>query len=295
MWFWKVSWGKWDAIWTYSPITTAAISADSRPVLYHCVDNIAAQPLMPAEAIDRYETELVHTADLIFSTAPDLTDRLRRMGADNVIEHTNVVDFEHFGKEYRMRDDSESSRRPSPRTIGFVGALSRYKVDLQLLRRVAEKYPDADVVLIGQIGEGQPGETLAELKDLTNVKLLGPKPYSELPGIISTFDVALLPVPINPYTRSMFPMKFFEYLACGIPVVSTRIPALEKFGDSAFIADTDEQFVEYVKVASTVSRNWRDNARTLASKYTYRERTAEMCCMLDRLLASKSGSVDGTL
>lgn len=285
---WRLTWGPWDTVWTYSPITMAAVPVGSLPVLYHCVDNISAQPLMPTEAIDRYETELVHRADVIFSTAPDLTDRLGRMGAVKVIEHTNVVDFDHF---------QNAVRRPSTeiKTIGFVGALSRYKVDLKLLKLVAENFPDHEIVLVGQVGEGQPGETLEELRHLNNVKLLGPKPYGELPQIMAGFDVALLPVPINDYTKSMFPMKFFEYLSSGVPVVSTAIPSLEKYGSHAFISVTNEQFLEDIRAAMDISDDWRDNGRTLASNYTYRRRTADMYAALKQVTDIRSDRRNGSL
>lgn len=278
MWAWRVRWGRWDVVWTYSPITTAAITLDSRPVLYHCVDNISAQPFMPTDVIDRYESELVRRSDLVFSTAPELTDRLAAMGASGVIEHTNVVDFEHFGGSAPL------PQRPGcggARRIGFVGALSRYKVDLEILKLVAERYPDDQIVLIGQIGEGQPGETLDELSGLRNVAFLGPKPYDELPRHMASFDVALLPVPINMYTKSMFPMKFFEYLASGVPVVSTAIPSLETFRPRVFISETPEDFVNNIETAISASDEWREKGRLLASRYTYRQRTADMTKALE--------------
>ena len=76
------------------------------------------------------------------------------------------------------------------------------------------------------MGEGDPETDLAELMGLRNVHLLGPRPYGQLPSYLRGFDLALLPCPMNAYTRSMFQMKFFEYLAAGLPVVATDLPAL---------------------------------------------------------------------
>lgn len=277
---WRLTWGRWDIVWTYSPITMAALPLGSAKILYHCVDNISAQPMMPSETIDRFERRLVRRADLIFTTAPHLTERLRTMGAAEVIEHTNVVDFEHFEASGR---EVNPVGAVSPPVLGFVGAISRYKVDLNLVGRVAEKFPDCQIVLIGQVGEGQPGETVAELEKYANVRLVGPRSYSDLPMEMAAMDVALLPVPINDYTKSMFPMKFFEYLASGTPVVSTAIPSLMQFRAFAFISDSPEDFLDNISEALNVSPDWREKGRILASRYTYKRRTADMLGALERV------------
>lgn len=284
---WRAAWGRWDAIWTYSPMTMAAFSVGKLPLLYHCVDNIAAQPGMPRVAIERYERELVNRADLVYATAHDLSRRLALMGARHVVEHTNVVDYNHFSRGEvslaERRGDGDTTIR---KRIGFVGALSRYKVDLVLVRKLAVAYPDAEVVLIGQIGEGQPGETLEELRDLSNVVLLGPRKYSELPELMAGFDVGLLPVPINEYTKSMFPMKFFEYLACGVPVVSTAIPSLSDFEGHAYFSDSHEEFIRNIAAAMGADSEWRNRGRSLASSYTYEYRTRAMTKELQQLVTA---------
>lgn len=277
---WRRSWGAWDLVWTYSPVTTAAFSFRRGAVLYHCVDNISAQPTMPSEAVARYEAELVQRADLIFTTAPELTARMEAMGASGVHEHTNVVDFEHF-----VTAGQRDTIGGAP-IVGFVGAISEYKVDLPLIIQVAESYPSYEVVLIGQVGEGQPGATVDALQQLPNIKLAGPRRYDQLPKELAQMDVAILPVPINEYTKSMFPMKFFEYLAAGIPVVATDIPSLREFNDFAFIAKSHEDFIAAIPAALASDSDWRDNGRKLASRYTYQQRTTDMLEKLADLLTS---------
>lgn len=279
---WRYRWGNWDAVWTYSPITLAAIEAGSAPLLYHCVDNISAQPSMPRQAIDHYETKLVERADLIYATAPELTERLLAMGAKHVEEHTNVVDFEHFSK---VQSRGKGTMACESARIGFVGALSSYKVDVALVKKVADTFPSSEIYLVGQVGEGQPGETLDELRTYKNIVFAGPRDYAELPALIASFDVALLPVPINEYTKSMFPMKFFEYLACGVPVVSTAIPSLSNFKKYAFFSNSHDEFVENVSSALSVSEDSRRAGRELAALYTYKRRTSDMTSKLQLAVA----------
>ena len=98
------------------------------------------------------------------------------------------------------------------------------------------------------MGEGVPSTNLARLCAHPNVHLMGARPYALLPDYLRGFDLALLPCPINAYTRSMFPMKFFEYVAAGVPIVATALPALSGQAHMArlcadapgFLASVDE-------------------------------------------------------
>jgi glycosyltransferase involved in cell wall biosynthesis len=99
--------------------------------------------------------------------------------------------------------------------------------------------------LIGDEREGQADERLARLAKRGNVHLLGWRPYARLPEYMAGLDVGLLPQLVNDYTRAMFPMKFFEYVAAGLPVVSTPLDAIREFsalyragsGAASFIAE----------------------------------------------------------
>jgi glycosyltransferase involved in cell wall biosynthesis len=99
------------------------------------------------------------------------------------------------------------------------------------------------IVLIGRVGEGDPEPLLDVLEVCTNIHLLGPRSYRELPDYLRGFDLALLPCPINAYTCSMFPMKFFEYVAAGLPVVSTDLPALREYSHLAHLCPDRASFL----------------------------------------------------
>jgi glycosyltransferase involved in cell wall biosynthesis len=92
---------------------------------------------------------------------------------------------------------------------------------------------------VGPIGEGDPGTRVAALQQLPNVHFMGSRSREELPGYLQGFDVCLLPNRLNRYTRHMFPLKFFEYLSAGKPVVMTPLPSLETFRHLAFVAEAD--------------------------------------------------------
>jgi glycosyltransferase involved in cell wall biosynthesis len=271
-----------EVLWTYNPMTTRLFPMRGfDTVVYHCVDEIDAQRGMPAHEIREAERELLAAADCCFVTAEHLL-ATRRPHCANIHYLPNVADFEHFARA-RAADTAipdDLARLPAPR-IGFVGAISDHKIDVALLRRLAEAHPEWSIVLIGKIGEGDPWADVAELRGLSNMHLLGPRSYAELPAYLKGFDAALLPSALNDYTRGMFPMKFFEYLAAGCPVVSTELPALRAYAHVASFAATHEEFVAALESALRGRGPALAARLAVAREHTYERRTARMLELLE--------------
>jgi glycosyltransferase involved in cell wall biosynthesis len=277
-----------DLLWTYNPLTGALLDLQTsgfHQFVYHCVDDLTAQPCMPVALIEREEAALCKAVDQLFVTSPEL---LRTRGRHNL--HTrydpNVADVAHFAaaRDPQLPLPADLQALPAGPRLGFIGAVSRYKLDLDLLLRLANHRPDCQLVLIGRVGEGDPGTDLSALEGVANVHLLGPRPYSQLPAYLRGVDLALLPCPINAYTRSMFPMKFFEYVAAGVPVVATALPALSDqahlahlCGDAAsFLAAVDQ----LLAIPEGVGPRQPIPLNTLPTWCSYRGRTQ---AMLDEL------------
>jgi glycosyltransferase involved in cell wall biosynthesis len=135
--------------------------------------------------------------------------------------------------------------RGLPRPIlGYFGLLAEDWVDVPLLERVADRFPHGSLVLIGRATRD-----LASLASRPNVHLLGRRPYASLPSYCRAFDVALNVFPLNDVTLAANPLKVREYLAAGLPVVSTRIPEVEVLGDRVRVARDHEGFLEEVAQA----------------------------------------------
>ena len=99
-------------------------------------------------------------------------------------------------------------------------------------------------------------------------------------------NVGLLPCVLNQYTRAMFPMKFFEYLAAGLPVVSTRLPSLEEFAEYIDFANTAEEFASIINQILSNSSHFDDRrVKKLVSKYSYRKRTETMIKIIEQILS----------
>jgi len=221
-------------LWTYNPLTLLYLPLKGFTLsVYHAVDAVQEQPCMPRALIESEEARLCRSVNQVFTTSPYLAERLA-MHTDRICYEPNVADRDHFSTALEQRQDPgfvdppELRGIPEPK-IGFVGAISSYKLDFELIRSVALRHPEWHFVFIGPQSEGEPSTDLTQLCGLGNVHWLGPKPYSQLPRFLAGFQCAWLPLQCNAYTRAMFPMKFFEYLFAGLPVVSTRIHALRSF------------------------------------------------------------------
>jgi glycosyltransferase involved in cell wall biosynthesis len=284
-----------DLLWTYNPLTGCLLPLEHsgfRQLVYHCVDDLAAQPCMPAALIALEEERLCRAATQIFVTSPEL---LQSRGCFNpqIRYDPNVADVDHFAvaRDPQLPIPPDLQALPPGPRLGFIGAISAYKLDLKLIADLARHRPDCQIVLIGRVGEGDPDTVLDALVALANVHHLGPRSYGQLPSYLRGFDVALLPCPLNDYTRAMFPMKFFEYLAAGVPVVATQLPALQAFRHLAAFTEGGNAFLAAVDATLSRCASLPVGAEMVPLAQfpvccTYQARTSAMLKQLQQLLPS---------
>lgn len=262
-------------IWTYHPFMLDVIDGMPKgPLLYHCVDDLAAVPGVDATSFRAAEKDLLKRADVVFATAPSLADHCRQYN-DNTHYLSNVVDAMHFGRALEdgpIPADLECI--PEPR-LCYHGVLSDFKIDFQLLIDCALLKPEWNWVFIGEEREGQKSPLVAELRKIPNVHFLGYKRYEELPDYLRGIQVGLLPSLINEYTKGMFPMKYYEYLAAGLPVVSTSL-------DFAKSGDFSGRFVEgLTSFVLAINSSLKEGVipPVLADHHTWRARTRIMLAL----------------
>jgi glycosyltransferase involved in cell wall biosynthesis len=128
--------------------------------------------------------------------------------------------------------------------IGYFGAISDW-FDVDLIAYCARIRPKYNFVLIGSTF----GADTNKIEYLENVFLLGERAYQSLPGYLAYFDVCLIPFKLIPLTMATNPVKFYEYLSSGKPVVSVRLPELIEYADCCYLADNAEEFVAQIDEA----------------------------------------------
>ncbi len=245
---WLAEQGIDDAVlWVYHPgygDTVAHLPHSA--ILYDCVDEYTAFPEFRRNKpwIAERERKLCEAADVVACTAPSLYDTKQALAPGRTHFVHNVGEGKHFEQALNpaLPVAADLEAIPHPR-IGFIGAVSDYKLNIDWLLHLAEARPDFSIVLVGPTGIADPSTDVGKLKAKPNVHLLGHRSYDQLPGYLKGFDVAVIPYRINDYTRAVFPIKFFEFLASGRPVVISSLPAVRDYWDAVRVADDADQFV----------------------------------------------------
>jgi glycosyltransferase involved in cell wall biosynthesis len=224
-------------LWAYVPQAEALLDAlDPALVVYHCVDDIAAQPGVDGASFRAAEERFAARADLVLASAPALAERMRTLN-DNVLYAPNVADTTAFA--VALEDgprDAAMEALPRPRVV-FTGAVVATKLDVGLIADVAAARPGYAFALVGPTGLGDPSTDVSALHAVPNVHLLGGRRHDELPAVLRAAEAAIIPYASNRLTASIFPMKVYEYLAAGLPVVATALPALAGVGEVVRAAD----------------------------------------------------------
>jgi glycosyltransferase involved in cell wall biosynthesis len=236
-------------LWCYSPASCDLVGhIKHKGLIYDCVDRHSAYPgMINPSVVDKMEEDLAKKADWIFSTAIGLYETLIKYNK-NVSLIPNGADYELFLKaaepvsdeaKIKGEDDQESRKLEKP-VFGFVGMLQDC-IDYDYMEALAREFPNGQLVLAGR---PLPGVDLSALEKYPNVIFKGLLPQRELPGVIRNFDVCLNLFKEGRLSKDVSPLKLYEYLATGKPIVSTREPLqVYDYADVIYIADNKEDFV----------------------------------------------------
>ena len=211
-------------------------------IVYYCVDEYTAFSGVSSRSLAELEESLLRQSDLVVVSAEKLYESKVKINSRTVLIR-HGVDSDHFRKALDPATNVPDEIRDLPRpVIGFIGLIADW-VDLELIAAVATKFSHGSMVLVGKSTTDT-----SRLEKVPNVHLLGQKPYESLPGYCKGFDVALVPFRINELTLNANPLKVREYIAAGLPVVSTPIPEVEVLGLCRIGRDRDS-FIGEVELA----------------------------------------------
>ena len=259
--------------------------------IYFCMDNYAELPGVSRTLIDPLERTLLDKVGAVVATAAELRESKRPASAC-AFYLPQGVNFDHFATPQPL--PPELARLSSPR-IGFAGGVSEC-CDLALVQAVAEANPQGSVVLVGPVS--------VDLSALTspNIHVLGNRPYATLPAYVQAFDVGMIPYVLNDWTRAVDPLKLLEYLAAGIPVISTPIPEVHKYAAVITCASSPTEFAHAAVAAGVGDRPELRRARQdVARQQTWERRAAQFLDIVKNLctngaaVSQESGNGKGVL
>lgn len=262
--------------WYYTPMMLPfSRHLEAACTVYDCMDELKNFRFAPP-ALMALEQDLFGLADLVFTGGYSLYEAKRDSHA-SVHPFPSSVDTAHFAQGRALvRDAADQAGLPRPR-LGFYGVIDE-RMDLGLIAELADARPDWTIVMFGPVVKIDP----AELPQRPNIAWLGAKDYAELPFYAGGWDVALMPFAINDATRFISPTKTPEYLAAGLPVVSTPIAdVIRHYGEIAgvFVADGAEAFLDACDQALRLrggGEAWRVEADALLADQSWDQVAARM-------------------
>ncbi len=227
-------------LWTYTPFTYG-LENRANIVIYHLVDLLHENLSAQRAALLKAERELSIDCDVAIGSSSVVASHLRSQGFEPVQMMENVADTEVFSMQPERKDQDDT--RP---VILLTGALLVEKLDVELLRRLASELQGiATVRFIGPVS-GSRGSQAAwrELKD-AGVEMCAPLPTHKLANALAAATVGVIPYRLTPLTAGISPLKLYEFLASGLPVVATPLPSIKEVEGAVLVRPASE-FVEAV-------------------------------------------------
>jgi GT2 family glycosyltransferase/glycosyltransferase involved in cell wall biosynthesis len=208
-------------------------------VVYDCMDEHEDFATNEGQMVSK-EAELAREAALVVVTSQYLERKMAPLNPRRALIR-NATDFNHFAR----RPEEDLCSGITHPIIGYYGAISEW-FDQELVAHAARKLNYCSFVLIGG---NDAGGSLATLEQCPNVRLLGEQPYAQLPKYLHSFDVCIIPFQLRKLMEATNPVKFYEYISAGKPVVSVMLPELFPYRDHLYLADGKDDFVAKIEQA----------------------------------------------
>lgn len=278
-------------LWIYHPFHFKLLGAfNEKLTIFYVIDEISlyARNDRISDILEEYDALLCKKADIVFACSNALHIKRKPLN-NNTYLIENAADFTHFNKaqdaSLKMPEDIKDIRHP---IIGFSGCLA-WHIDIDLLIEIARTHPEWSLVLVGP-DELPKSDSYYHIKSMNNVFFLGEKNIRLLPNYLKSFDVAIMPYDIKTHAiAASTPLKTFEYLAAGKPVVCVKLPLMNELKEIVKFADTPQEFIFHIegflkRKSDEVIKQGIEEAR----KNTWDNRVAKICEHISNALQEQS-------
>ncbi len=271
-------------LWLYRPEMHRLIGQFGESLcVYHVVDEytgyVGVTPSLRA-LLRQEELRMLSKANLVIVVSEALY-RNRVSANPNTFVVPNGVDIDAFKAIEDLGEPPEDIRSIARPVLGYIGLISA-RLDLNCLRLVLDNLPQCSLVLLGSIDWAQAEDELKSLLSRPHVHYLGRKTPQEMPAYLRHFDVCLVPYRVGEETVNADPLKAYEYLASGKPIVGADIPSLRRFSEVIRLASTEAEFLRHVKEAiSDVDSEMPARRKKLAEQNSWDDRVEQISHLLE--------------
>lgn len=217
---------------TWAPFVQELKNQFGYKMVFDCLDDFTGFSNVIKER-ENEEKILLENSDLVLATSSYLMKKVMGKTKKNLFL-PNAGEFNHFNNP-PYSDLLQNYNKP---IVGYFGSIAEW-FDTKLIEFLAKKRTQYTFILIGYTY----GSDIRKLNEMKNVHFLGERPYSELPEYLRNFDVCIIPFKNSPLIESTHPVKIYEYLSAGKPVVATKIPELIPISDLCYLASNHEEFL----------------------------------------------------
>ncbi len=262
-------------VWSYMPFLPYSLEKTYSKKVYDCVDDHSAYPgLLNPNTVDILEKKTVQISDVIITTNEMLKNKLSRYNLGKNIQILgNGVDWKLFSLPLLSSGSIKVKKR-----VTYVGAITEW-FDQGIVKKIAENLPNWELFLIGPISVDT-----SSLVKYKNVIFLGKLPQKDVVPLLAESACAIIPFKINKLTKNIDPLKIYEYLAAGVPVVSTSVGGVRQFGTEVEISDNADEFVDKIRrLTKYDSVEKRITRSKIVKKYSWENRYKEIDRILEEL------------
>ncbi|MGH7662224.1 MAG: glycosyltransferase [Vulcanimicrobiaceae bacterium] len=258
-------------VWLYQPLMLPLAHAFPGALVYDCMDDLASFAFAPLQ-LREFEQHVLRRSKIVFCGGRTLFKKRSHFG-DKVKLVPSGVEFERFVAARKLKPHAAVTVVPQPRW-GYTGVIDE-RLDYALLDALASSPQKPQIFMIGPIAKIDPGL----LPRKANVHFTGKQAYAALPSILAGLDVALMPFAQNDSTRAISPTKTLEYLAAGLPVVTTPVPdVVADYGEVVTVAEGDA----FVRACETARAN--EDSADVARAHSWDAIVAKMWSEIEPLL-----------